>query len=310
MLKIVFMGTPEFAIPSLEKLCDSHHKVIAVVTGPDKPVGRGLKLSPTPVKRIAEEHGIPVFMPDKLADESFVAQLKRISADLFVVVAFRILPASVYTIPPKGTINLHASLLPYYRGAAPINWAIINGEKETGVTTFFIEEKVDTGEWILQHKVPISDGETAGELHDKLSEIGADVLLETIDLIEIGRAPRIKQQGEITKASKITKEICHIDWSKDAKSIYNLVRGLSPFPRAFTLFHGEEFKIIGAKIVTEKSISNSQPGEIITVEKDRFFVATGNGVVAITEVQPENKRRMTTSEYLRGHPVVVGEMLN
>lgn len=304
------MGTPEFAIPSLEKLCDSHHKVIAVVTGPDKPVGRGLKLSPTPVKRIAEEHGIPVFMPDKLADESFVAQLKRISADLFVVVAFRILPASVYTIPPKGTINLHASLLPYYRGAAPINWAIINGEKETGVTTFFIEEKVDTGEWILQRKVAIKDDETAGELHDKLNEIGAAVLLETINLIETGTAPRIKQHGEITKAPKISKEICRINWSKDAISIHNLIRGLSPFPRAFTLFHGEEFKIIGAKIVTEKSISNSQPGEIITVEKDRFFVATGNGVVAITEVQPENKRRMTTSEYLRGHPVVVGEMLN
>jgi methionyl-tRNA formyltransferase len=304
------MGTPEFAIPSLEKLCDSHHKVVAVVTGPDKPVGRGLKLSPTPVKRIAEERGIPVFMPEKLADESFVAQLERISADLFVVVAFRILPASVYTLPRKGTINLHASLLPHYRGAAPINWAIINGEKETGVTTFFIEEKVDTGEWILQHKVPITDGETAGELHDKLSEIGADVLFETIDLIEKGTAPRIRQQGGITKAPKISKEICRINWSKNAISIYNLIRGLSPFPRAFTLFHGEEFKIIGAKIDTEQPASNSQPGEIIAVGKEMFFVATGNGVVAITEVQPENKRRMTTAEYLRGHKVVVGEMLN
>lgn len=309
-MKIAFMGTPEFAIPSLEKLCNSHHKVVAVVTGPDKPVGRGLKLAPTPVKRIAAERGIPVFMPEKLSDESFVARLKQISADLFVVVAFKILPASVYTVPLKGTINLHASLLPKYRGAAPINWAIITGEKETGVTTFFIEEKVDTGEWILQRKVPVGDEESAGQLHDKLSEIGADLLLETINLIETGNAPRIRQQGEITKAPKITKEICRINWSKDAVSIYNLIRGLSPSPRAFSHFHGEELKILAAKIDTEKSEGNSQPGEIIAVEKELFFVATGKGVVALTEVQPENKRRMTVAEYLRGHPVAIGEMLN
>lgn len=307
MLNIVFMGTPEFAIPSLEKICNSHHKIVAVVTGPDKPVGRGLKLAPTPVKRVAQKWQIPVFTPEKLADESFVAQLRQRAADLFVVVAFRILPASVYTIPPKGTINLHASLLPHYRGAAPINWALINGAKETGVTTFFIEEKVDTGEWIMQRTVPIRDDETAGELHDQLSEIGADVLLETINRIETGTAPRIKQQGAITRAPKITKEICRIDWSKDAMEIYNLIRGLSPFPRAFSHLHGEELKIIGAKVAIDRSLSQGEPGEIIAIEKELFWVATGNGVIAITELQPENKRRMTAAEYLRGHKAQIGD---
>lgn len=309
-MKIIFMGTPEFAIPSLEKLYRGQHEIVAVVTGPDKPVGRGLKLSPTPVKRVAQEWGIPIFMPEKLSDASFIEQLTRVSADLFVVVAFRILPASVYTIPRHGTINLHASLLPKYRGAAPINWAIINGATETGVTTFFIEEKVDVGEWILQQKTSIGEQENAGELHDRLSVLGADVLLETVDLIEKGMAPRIKQQGEITKAPKITKDICRINWSKDAISICNLIRGLSPFPRAFSDFRGEEFKIIGAKIDSEKLSPNHKPGEIIAVEKERFLVATGNGAIAITEVQPENKRRMTTADYLRGHEIVVGDRFN
>ncbi len=301
------MGTPEFAIPSLEKLYNSHHGIVGVVTGADKPVGRGLKLSPTPIKRLACDWEVPIFTPEKLSDESFIAELKKLSADLFVVVAFRILPVSVFTIPPFGTINLHASLLPKYRGAAPINWAIMNGETETGVTTFFIEEKVDTGEWILQSKASIGEQETAGELHDQLCQLGADVLLETVNLIEQGKAPRIQQQGEVTKAPKIKKETCRIDWTKDCISIFNLIRGLSPFPRAFSFFKGEEFKILRSQIESIEPVEDAQPGEVIAVEKDKFLVATGRGVLAIIEVQPENRRRMTTSEYLRGHTVAIGE---
>ncbi len=301
------MGTPEFAIPSLEKLYNSHHEIVAIVTGADKPVGRGLKLTPTPVKRAVQDWGVSILTPEKLSDELFITELRRFSAELFVVVAFRILPHAVFTIPKFGTINLHASLLPKYRGAAPINWAIINGETETGVTTFFIEEKVDAGEWILQRKVSIGDEETAGELHDRLSLLGADILLETVNFIEQGKAPRIKQTGAVTKAPKITKEICRIDWTKDCISIYNLIRGLSPFPRAFSYFKGEEFKIISVKVESLEPVNNNQPGEIIAVHKDKFLIATGQGVLAITEVQPENKKRMTAAEYLRGHSVLIGE---
>lgn len=301
------MGTPEFAIPSLEKLYDSKHKIVGIVTGPDKTVGRGLKIAPTPVKRAAQDWDIPIFTPDNFSDESFTAELKKLSAELFVVVAFRILPVSVFTIPRFGTLNLHASLLPKYRGAAPINWAIINGETETGVTTFFIEQKVDTGEWILQRKIPIGNQETAGELHDRLSLFGAEVLLETVNLIEQAKAPRSKQQGEVTKAPKIKRETCHIDWSKDCVAVYNLIRGLSPFPRAFSFFKGEEFKFLRSKIESTEPVQNFLPGQIVAVTKENFSVATGDGILTITEVQPENKRRMTTAEYLRGHSVEVGD---
>jgi methionyl-tRNA formyltransferase len=310
MMKIVFMGTPEFAIPSLEKLYDSEHGIVGIVTGPDKTVGRGLKVAPTPVKRTAQKWNLPILTPENLSDERFIAELKELSADLFVVVAFRILPVSVFTLPPFGTINLHASLLPKYRGAAPINWAIINGEKETGVTTFFVEERVDTGEWILQRKISIGEAETAGELHDRLCLLGAEVLVETVNLIEQGKAPRIKQQGEVTKAPKIKRETCHINWNKDCVSIFNLIRGLSPFPRAFSLFKGEEFKICKSMIESIEPIQDGLPGEIVSMDKENFSVITGKGVLIITEVQPENKRRMTTAEYLRGHTVTVGDRLN
>lgn len=306
-MKILFMGTPEFAIPSLEKLYHSHHEIVGVVSGPDKPVGRGLKPGPTPIKRIAQQWQIPVFTPEKLNQESFILMLNELSADLYVVVAFRILPVMVFTIPRLGTINVHASLLPKYRGAAPINWAIINGETETGITTFFIEEKVDTGEWILQRKLLIGDEETAGELHDRLCQLGADVLLETVNLIAAGNAPRNKQVGEVTKAPKITKEICHIDWTKDCVSVFNLIRGLSPFPRAFSYFSDEEFKICASKIESLEISPDCQPGEIVSIAKEKFSVAAGQGIIAITEVQPVNRRRMTAAEYLRGHSLSIGE---
>ncbi len=308
-MKILFMGTPEFAIPSLERLINSHHQVLAVVTGPDKPVGRGLKLAPTPVKVVAERHGIRVLTPEKLSDDTFIAELKQIPAELYVVVAFRILPVAVFTIPNQGAINLHASLLPKYRGAAPINWAIINGETETGVTTFFIEQQVDTGHWILQRRVPIAPDETAGELHDRLSEIGAELLLETVNLIEAGQAPRHPQQGEVTRAPKITREMCHIDWGKDSIAIYNLIRGLSPLPRAFTYYQHQEIKICRAHVVSPDASHQATPGQIIAINQDSIEVATGRGVLAIRELQPENKRRMTTAEYLRGHRLIIGEVL-
>ena len=309
-MKLIFMGTPEFAVPSLERLVNSNHKVLGLVTGPDKPVGRGQKVIATPIKRFAIEQGLTVLTPKRLKDENFIAELKQFNADIFVVVAFRILPEAVFTIPPKGTINLHGSLLPKYRGAAPINWAIINGETETGLTTFFIEKKVDTGEIILQHKISIGPEETAGELHDKMCEIGAEFLLQSVNLIEQGTAPRIKQAGEITLAPKLTKETCRIDWTRDAISIYNLVRGLSPFPRAFTCYKGKELKVCCATIEQETTESHAKSGQIIDVDKKgKIFVATGNGVVSIIELQPESKRRMTTAEFLRGHKIELGEIL-
>ncbi len=305
-MKIVFMGTPEFAIPSLKKIHNSEHELVAVVTGPDKPVGRGQKLKSTPVKSLVNQWGVPVLTPENLSDQGFVDELKSFSADLFVVVAFKILPTSVFTVPPKGTINLHASLLPKYRGAAPINWAIINGEKESGVTTFFIEEKVDTGEWILQKKVPIEEDTTAGELHDKLSVVGADLLMDTIHLIDQGTASPTKQTGEITKAPKITKELCHIDWKKDVHSIYNVIRGLYPYPKAFTFLNGKQFKICQSEIHSEQ-VSGANPGEIVRIKKDEIFVATGEGILVIKKIQPENKSPMSVAEYLRGNVVRVGD---
>jgi len=308
-MNIVFLGTPEFAVPSLARIIQSKHRVVAVVTGVDKPIGRGQKLAPTPVKKYALEQQLPVLTPTRLKDEKLIGDLKLLQADLFVVVAFRILPVELFTIPPYGTINLHGSLLPKYRGAAPINWAIINGETETGVTTFFIEERVDVGDLILQRSMSIGLEETAGDVHDRMCQIGAELLIETIDLIDQGSVVRQKQQGEISLAPKITKETCRIDWSKDAVSIHNLVRGLSPFPRATTTYKGQELKICCVKTEDNVMFADTTPGKIITVDhKEKLLVATGSGVVSVLELQPECKRRMTAGEYLRGHCLEIGEV--
>jgi len=310
-MNIVFMGTPEFAIPSLNELLNSKHKILAVVTGPDKQVGRGQKIMPTPIKKFALSNDLKVITPTRLKDEHFISELKKLNADLFVVVAFRILPSAVFLIPPYGTINLHGSILPKYRGAAPINWVIINGETETGLTTFYIEEKVDTGEIILKRELAIGPDETAGDLHDRMSVIGADLLLETVDLVADGRAPKEKQQGEASLAPKITKEICKINWTKNAIEIKNLVRGLSPFPRAFTHLHGKGIKICAVELEQDKLNENTLPGQIIQVDKKgKIVVATGNGVLSITELQPENKRRMSTAEYLRGNEIDAGSVFS
>ena len=240
-MKIVFMGTPDFAVPSL-KILAQHHQVCAVVTVPDKPAGRGQKMRQSDIKKTAIALNIPVLQPESLKDPDFIEQLKSFNAELFFVVAFRILPAVVFTLPSKGTINLHASLLPSFRGAAPINWALINGEKQTGVTTFFIEEKVDTGKILLQQSLDITPNMTAGELHDALAELGAEVVLNTVNGIDNETLSAVIQEGTVTQAPKITKEICEIDWSKSALDIHNFIRGLSPYPAAFTWYKNKNLK--------------------------------------------------------------------
>ncbi len=296
-MKIVFFGTPDFAIPVLTKIYESEHEILAVVTAPDKQRGRGRKVQFTPVKSKALELGLKVLQPDKLKNPEFVESLKKLGADLFVVVAFKILPPEVFTIPPRGSFNLHASLLPKYRGAAPIQWALINGEKITGVTTFFLEEKVDTGNIILQEKLEILDEDNFGSLHDKLSLLGADVTLKTINLIEAGNVKLTKQDDSLaTPAPKITKETCRIDWSKGAEAVHNLVRGLSPYPGAFFTDGIKIFKIFK----TEISDVNLEPGETLSSKKE-LLIGCGENSISVLEIQPEGRKRMTIEEFLRGY---------
>ena len=305
-MEIVFMGTPEFAIPSLE-IIKKHYDIPAIVTATDKPAGRGNKITTSPVKLFALENNIPVFQPESLTDPAFLKSLKDLRVDLFVVVAFRILPREVFTLPPKGTINLHASLLPKYRGAAPINWAIINGETETGVTTFFIDEKVDTGEILLQRKISITPDMTAGELHDELSIIGAKVLLETIEGIANDSLKPKPQTGEISKAPKIAKELGLINWAEPADKINNLVRGLSPYPGSYTFYRGNVLKILKSQAILENT-SQHQPSVIIDWAKNGpIYVQTGHGILALLFVQPEGKKILDAGEFIRGYRLVRGE---
>ncbi len=307
-MKLVFFGTPEFAIPGLEILIKEGYEIGAVVTAPDKPKGRGQQVIPSPVKRFALEHKLPVLQPEKLKDETFISDLKKLGPDLMVVVAFRILPPEVFTIPERGALNLHASLLPKYRGAAPINWAIINGEKETGVTTFFLEEKVDTGNIILQARCPIGENETAGDLHDKLAEIGAGVVLHTVRLIEQGKASTsIQDEHLASRAPKLTKETGLIDWSASARSIHNLVRGLSPVPAAYTYLNDTMLKIYRTEILDEST--EQIPGTIVRADEE-LHIAAGKGIVKVIELQKEGKKRMDAAAFLRGTELKTGEKLN
>ena len=306
-MKLVFMGTPEFAVPSLKTLVDSEHEVVGVVTVPDKPAGRGQKLRPSAVKLAALEGGLPVLQPEKLKDERFVAELSSWGADLFVVVAFRILPEIVFDMPPQGAINLHASLLPKYRGAAPINWALIHGEKESGVTTFYIEKRVDTGEILLQKSVSVPENMTAGELHDQLARLGAEVVLQTVNGIAANRLKPQKQVGEITLAPKLTKELEKIDWRQSVQELHNLVRGLSPFPASSAKFRGKLIKILR----TVKSATNDHdvtPGSIVGFSKNGpIDVQTGDGVLSILRVKPEGKKAMSAGDFMRGAHLEIGE---
>jgi methionyl-tRNA formyltransferase len=304
-MQIVFMGTPEFALPSLKILLDSDYKIVAVITVPDKPSGRGLHLSPSPVKRLAIQNQLTILQPERLKDPSFIMNLESLKPDLFVVVAFRILPPEVFRIPKLGAFNLHASLLPKYRGAAPINWAIIRGEKETGVTTFFLQEKVDTGNIILQARLPIGLDETAGELHDRLAEIGAEIILHTVRMIESGKAvPKLQDETLVSLAPKIFKGHCKIDWTKSAKEIHDLIRGLSPKPGAYTLHGSTLLKIYQSKIFD--NVQRGEPGEVICTDS-KLVIKTGGSAVEIIEMQQEGKKKLTAEEFLRGYRVNVGE---
>lgn len=302
-MKIVFMGTPEFAVPCLQKIIDESHEVLAVVTQPDKPKGRGKKLAMPPVKELALKYDIPVYQPLKAREESFVDTLKEMNPELIVVVAFgQILPKSILDIPKYGCVNVHASLLPRYRGAAPLNWVIINGEEKTGVTTMYMDEGLDTGDMILKSEIPLDDEITAGELHDKMMIDGAKVLKETIDLIEKGEAPREKQSNENTCYSPImNKSLGNIDWNKSAIDIHNLVRGINPWPSAYTTYEGQTMKIWKTKVIDKNS--DKDPGTIISVDKEGINVSTSEGIVQIKEIQMAGKKRMEVPEYIKGNNI-------
>lgn len=309
-MRLIFMGTPDFAIPSLKRLIQSRHEIAGVVTAFDKPKGRGRKLSESPVKRFALEHNLKVLTPENLKDEGFVKILKELSSDLMVVVAFRILPEVVFSLPPLGTINLHASLLPKYRGAAPINWAIMNGETKTGLTTFYIRKKVDTGDIILQRKIEIHPEENFGELHDRMAQLGADVLLETVDLIDRGEVRALKQDdAHATPAPKITPEHCRIDWSREATEIKNQIRGLAPSPGAFTFFRGKVLKIFKTEVIGEIPFTDDFGKVVESDKKESLWVRTGKGILSLLEVQPEGKKRMSIEEFLRGYRIKPEEKL-
>lgn len=309
-MRIIFMGTPEFSLPSLKAILQSKHQLLAVITQPDKPRGRGRKLAPSPVKEFCLENHLRVLTPENLKSDDFVSELKNLNSDLMVVVAFRILPEKVFAIPSLGTINLHASLLPRYRGAAPINWAIINDERKTGVSTFFIRKKVDTGDIILQKEVEIHPEETYGELSQRLSLIGSKLLLETLDLIEKGGVkPLTQNDTEATSAPKITPELCQIDWSRPAIEIKNLIRGLSPTPGAYTTQKGKVLKLFKAQVVDETPYSEGF-GEVMSADRNKGIeIKTSKGSLRILELQPQSKKRMTGEEFLRGYRVKAGDKL-
>ncbi|HXF99617.1 MAG TPA: methionyl-tRNA formyltransferase [Bacteroidota bacterium] len=300
------MGTPDFAVPSLEILVQHHYPILAVVTAPDKPRGRGQKVAPTAVKQAALRFGLPVIEAHSVKDPDFIRRIADLHPDLLVVVAFRILPKEVLALPRLGSINLHASLLPKYRGAAPINWAIIKGEQETGVTTFLLQERVDAGNILLQARVPILPEDDAGTLHDKLAAVGAEVLLHTIRLMEMNKiTPQPQDDSLATPAPKIFKEDCRIDWRQPAQQIHNRVRGLSPSPAAFTTHNDRIIKIFRTT-VTERA-SHDEPGTVI-IEGRQLFVATADSLLRIEELQQEGHKRMKAEEFLRGYRLNTGEV--
>ncbi|MDG1276388.1 MAG: methionyl-tRNA formyltransferase [Algoriphagus sp.] len=301
-LRIVYMGTPEFAVPSLEILVKNGWNVVGVITAPDKPKGRGQKLIPSPVKEAAENLRLKVLQPTNLKSPEFQAELKALDADLQIVVAFRMLPESVWNMPPIGTFNLHASLLPDYRGAAPINWAIINGEKETGVTTFFLKHEIDTGSIIFQEKVAILPEDDLGSVYEKLMSKGAELVLRTVEAIAENKVfPQVQDESKaIHHAPKIFKETCEINWGNSAESIHNLVRGLSPYPAAWTSLDGKNCKIFKTA-VSESNLSKTEVGGYSTDGKTFLKFQTGDGVLEILELQLEGKKRMNIGDFLRGY---------
>lgn len=309
-LKIVFMGTPEFALPSLEKIFHSRHRISGIVTQPDRPRGRGKKLLPTPVKQFALDHSLsPILQPESLKDAKFINALRALDADLFVVVAFRILPEIVFTMPPNGCINLHPSLLPKYRGAAPLNWTIIKGETITGLTTIFLQKKIDAGNIILQREMPVFPDDTFGTLHDRLAPAGGELLMETLDLVEAGTVKTQTQDDSLaTPAPKLTKEICRLNFSKPAQEVKNWIHGLSPVPGAYAFYGEETVKFYRAAVVENKS-ENSRPGEILKAEKNELWIACQPGIIAIEELQLQGRKTLKTGDFLRGVSLVSGTIL-
>lgn len=303
--RIVFMGTPEFAVASLDALVKAGMNVVAVVTAPDKAAGRGMKTSESAVKKYAVENNIPVLQPEKLKSPEFIEALAALRADIQVVVAFRMLPEVVWNMPPMGSINLHGSLLPQYRGAAPINWAVINGEKETGVTTFQLQHEIDTGAILLQASFPIGPDDTAGDVHDRMKEIGAKTLVETLQgLFNKTITPKtqqVKDASEIKHAPKIFTDTCRIDFTRTAQEVHNLVRGLSPYPGAFTILKEKTLKIYSGKQVNEKHSHN--PGDVVSDNKSFLRFACSDGYYEVRELQLEGKKRMQAEDFLRGNPI-------
>lgn len=305
-MRIVYMGTPEFAVAPLQALVEGGYNIVAVVTMPDKPAGRGHKLQQSPVKQYALEQGLPVLQPEKLKDESFLETLRSYNADLQIVVAFRMLPEVVWNMPPKGTFNLHASLLPQYRGAAPINWAIINGDTESGVTTFMLKHEIDTGEIIRQESTPISPEDNVGTLYDRLMVIGSKLVTETVDLIESGNYTTIPQREdiELRPAPKIFKETGHLDFTKTTAEVHNLVRGLSPYPAAWFTYTTEGKEPLAFKVFETKQETcqhNLKPGMLVTDNKKTLKITTADGYLHIVSLQMPGKKRMTAEELMRGY---------
>ncbi|MDE6842840.1 MAG: methionyl-tRNA formyltransferase [Muribaculaceae bacterium] len=305
-LKIVFFGTPEFAVASLERLLNDGHDIAAVVTMPDKVAGRGHKLLQSDVKKCALAHGLPILQPTNLKDAAFTEELRAIGADLFIVIAFRMLPESVWAMPPLGTFNLHASLLPRYRGAAPINRAIMNGDTETGITTFFLRHEIDTGDIIQQCRVDILPEDNAGTVHDRLMQLGADMVADTVKAISEGTVTTSPQpQGEFIPAPKIFKEDCHIDWTRPAHDIHNQIRGLSPYPAAWTEIRNTGGELLTVKVFESRLTDRHglKPGEISTEGKSLIVGCGDDSALVILSLQPAGKRRMETEAFLLGyHP--------
>jgi methionyl-tRNA formyltransferase len=305
-LRIIFMGTPDFAVASLDALVQAGYHVVGVVTAPDKPAGRGMKLTPSAVKQYAEEKGLTILQPEKLKNPEFLKSLQALQAHLQVVVAFRMLPESVWNMPPMGTVNVHGSLLPQYRGAAPINWAIINGESFTGVTTFKLKHEIDTGDILLSERIPITEDETAGELHDRMKATGAALLVKTVDGLIAGTLhetpqPETMNGAPLQHAPKIFTDTCKIDWTQSAAAIHNRIRGLSPYPGAFTELNGKMLKLFRSR--KEITGHNHAAGTVISDGKTGLQFSCADGYIHILELQLEGKKRMGVEEFLRGYRI-------
>lgn len=307
-MRLIYMGTPDFAVPALERLIRDGLTPAAVVTGLDKEKGRGRKVSATPVKKVAERHGIPVIQPDSVNDPQFARDIVELEPDVMVVVAFRILPPAVFNAARLGAFNLHASLLPRFRGAAPIQRALMEGVHKTGVTTFFLQKKVDTGNVILQERISVGPNETSGELHDRLAELGAGAVVDTVRLIESGQAPMTRQDDALaTPAPKISKDDCRINWALPASDVHNLIRALSPYPGAWTEHTGSRLKIF--RTLPTEVDGGKEPGTVTDVS-GRIEIACGSGGIEVIELQREGKGRVTAADFLNGYPLRVGDQLS